>query len=68
MNETLTGRTTREITFDLVHPVTKIVTATERRPAGTEVYARLRKDGTFDIRVTGTLLTQNVYPASVEPF
>lgn len=66
MNETLTGRTTREITFDVIDHATRRCIRTERRPAGTEVYARLRKDGTFGIRIPGTLLTQDVYPASVE--
>lgn len=67
MNETLTGQTTREIIF--ANQAEKVFTFGTRKPAGTEVYVtRMHKDGTWDIRVTGTLLTQNVYPASVEPF
>ena len=66
-NETLTGRTTREITFGHTDPRTKVVTSFARKPAGTEVYVtRQRKDGTWDIRIPGTLYTQNVYLASVE--
>jgi hypothetical protein len=69
MNETLTGRITREITFGITDRRTTRVTAIVRKPAGTEVYVtRTHKDGTWDIRVAGTLLTQNVYPASVESF
>ena len=68
MNETLIGRTTREITFSVIDHQTHRCVRTETRPAGTEVYARLRKDGMFGIRVPGTLLTQDVYPASVESF
>lgn len=64
MNETPTGRTTREITFDDASQ--KTFTFGTRKPAGTEVYARLRKDGTFDIRIPGTLLTQNVYASAIE--
>lgn len=60
----MTGRTTREITF--TDSSRKVVTFGVRKPAGTEVYARLRKDGTFDLRVPGTLLTQNVYATAVE--
>lgn len=69
MNETLTGRTTRKITFDHTDPRTKRVAGTVRKPAGTEVYVtRMHGDGTWDIRIPGTLYTQNVYPASVEGF
>lgn len=66
MSETLTGQTTREITFDVIDHTTRRCVRTEKRPAGTEVYARLRSDGTFAIRIPGTLLTQDVYPASIE--
>jgi hypothetical protein len=67
MNETLTGRTTRDITFG--DESKKVFTFGARKPAGTEVYVtRMRKDGTWDIRIPGTLLTQNVYPVSVESF
>lgn len=69
MSETLTGKTTRQITFTITDRRTTMVTRTESRPAGTEVYVtRQHKDGTWDIRVAGTLLTQNVRPAAVEPF
>ena len=67
MNGTLTGRTTRAIVFDYVDPVTKVVRGTIWKPAGTRVYVtRQRKDDTWDIRIPGSLYTQNVYPASVE--
>jgi hypothetical protein len=69
MNETLTGRTTREIVFSMIHPATKVCMATRRMPAGTEVYARTRRDGKgLNIRIPGTLFTQHVYAAAVEPF
>ena len=68
MNETLIGQTTCQITFGYVDPATRVLIRTEKRPAGTEVYARLRKDGMFGIRVPGTLLTQVVSAASVESF
>jgi hypothetical protein len=69
MSETLTGRTTRQVTFDYTDPRTKRVTSITRRPAGTDVYVtRMRKDGTWDIRIPGTLYTQNVRPAAVESF
>jgi hypothetical protein len=65
MSETLTGRTTREIAF--TDESQKVITSATRKPAGTEVYVtRMLKDGTWNIRIPGTLLTQNVYPASVE--
>lgn len=67
MSETLTGKTTREIMFH--DSSQKVFTFGTRKAAGTEVYVtRMRKDGTWDIRIPGTLLTQNVYPASVESF
>ena len=62
----MTGRTTRQITFDVIDHQTRRCIHTEKRPAGTEVYARLRSNGTFAIRIPGTLLTQDVYPASIE--
>jgi hypothetical protein len=69
MSETLTGRTTREVTFGYTDPRSKVVTSITRKPAGTEVYVtRMRADGTWDIRIPGTLYTQNVRPASVESF
>jgi hypothetical protein len=70
MNETLTGRTTREIVFSYIDHATRVCKWTERRPAGTTVYvSRIDKDGTWTIRIPGTLLTQNVRPGnSVEPF
>jgi hypothetical protein len=62
---TLTGRTTRPVSF--TDESCKVITSAVRKPAGTEVYVeRMRKDGTWDIRIPGTLLTQNVYPAAVE--
>jgi hypothetical protein len=37
----------------------------ESFPAGTRVEARQRKDGTYTIRVRGSLFSQHVYPAAV---
>jgi hypothetical protein len=67
MSETLTGRTTRPVSF--TDSSQKVITSAVTKPAGTEVYVtRMLKDGTWNIRIPGTLLTQNVYPASVESF
>lgn len=40
----------------------------ERFETGTEVYATERRDGTFTVRIPGTLFTQHVYLSSIEPF
>lgn len=56
----LQAATTRNITFVQVHPTTKMVTARETVEAGTIVYVRPRKNGRYDLRVPGTLLTQTV--------
>jgi len=69
MNETLTGRTTREIVFSYIDHATRQCMATRRMPAGTEVYARPRSDGKgLNIRIPGTLFTQHVPGSAVEPF
>lgn len=67
LDDTLTGRTTRPVTFidnsgGTAHAV--------RRPAGTCVYvtAHPRTRGLFIIRIPRTLLTQDVALSTVEPF
>jgi hypothetical protein len=71
VDETLTGRTTREIIFidkaqqiRLGHVVSGV-----RKPAGTLVYVTCPRagSGTFRIRIPGTLLEQDVYLGAVEP-
>lgn len=65
MNETLTGRTTREITFD--DQAEKVFALGVRKPAGTLVYVTCPKAGVFRVRVPGTLLEQYVPMSAVEP-
>jgi|GEM_PF-4519732 len=62
----LQAATTRDIKFVQVHPTTKMVTARETVEAGTIVYVRPRKNGRYDLRVPGTMLTQTVYAPSLE--
>lgn len=60
----LTATTTRTITFTLVDATTR--KATPRSfPAGTEVFATARADGTFAVRVAGALYEQWVSAASI---
>jgi hypothetical protein len=57
MTETLVGLTTRTVTF------TAGTNISRQYPAGTAVYARLRRNGReFAIRVPGTLYSQHVTP------
>lgn len=56
----MTATTTRPISFSLVHPTTKIVVDAQTFPVGTEVYFKARKNGTYSIRVAGSLFTQVV--------
>lgn len=67
MNETLTGRTTRQITF--ADKADKTFTFGVRKPAGTRVYVTCPKSGSgiFRVRVPGTLLEQDVPLSAVEP-
>lgn len=67
MDETLTGRTTREILFADRGKSTFITGV--RRPAGTLVYVTCPRagSGAFRIRVPGTLLEQDVPMSAVEP-
>ena len=67
MNENLIAITAREIVFGEHDgtPARKLV-RTRRMPAGTEVYARLRSDGKFSVRVPGTLLAQHVYATAID--
>ena len=65
MNETLTGRTTRPVTF--IDKAQQVVTGGVRLPAGTLVYVTCRKAGEFRIRVPQTLLEQDVTLGTVEP-
>ena len=65
MDETLTGRTTREITF--ADKAEKVFTFGVRKSAGTLVYVTCPKPGTFRVRVPGTLLEQDVPLSAVEP-
>jgi hypothetical protein len=68
-DEILIGRTTREITFGY-HDTTpaRRLLDTLRAPAGTEVYVTERGDGTFTIRIPGTLFAQHVRATAVEPY
>lgn len=61
--ETLVGQLTRPVLFTGPGPVT----GGTRFGAGTEVYATLRRDGLFALRIPGTLLTMDVHPSAVEP-
>jgi hypothetical protein len=67
MDETLTGRTTREVTF--ADKAEKVFTFGVRKPAGTLVYVTCPKAGRgiFRVRVPGTLLEQDVPLSAVEP-
>jgi hypothetical protein len=69
MTETLTGRTTRTVTFIDKGEARRFghVTGGVRRPAGTLVYVTAKRDGTFCIRVPQTLLEQDVYLRDIEP-
>ena len=58
-------KTTRKITFGTTTSA-KLRINQQELPAGTLVYAAKKKDGSFDIRVCGTLLTQNVYAKSFQ--
>lgn len=62
----LQAATARDITFVQVHPSTKMVTARETVKAGTVVHAKPRKNGRYELRVPGTLLTQTVYASALE--
>ena len=68
-NETLIGRTTREIVFSRPPEFRETSRVTRRMPAGTEVYARPRAKGDgLNIRIPGTLFTPHVPGSAVEPF
>jgi hypothetical protein len=65
MNSTA-ATTTREIVFGYTDHRTRTLVSTERIPAGTTVYVGKRRgDGSFCIRIPGTLLTQRVYSSAV---
>lgn len=64
--ETLTGQTTRPVTFSHVDHRTKRVVEVRTFPAGTTVYASETRRG-LSIRIPGTLLSQDVDGATVEP-
>jgi hypothetical protein len=66
MNETLIATTAREIVFGAAGP-DRVVRDFRRAPAGTEVYAHVRRNGTIRIRIPGTLFTQDVNAASIVP-
>jgi len=65
--ETLTGTTTREVTFRIRDPRTRECIATRRFPAGTEVYVREDRKGRLQARVCGTRFAQHVLPGTVAP-
>lgn len=66
MDETLTGRTTRPVTF--TDKGAGVVCGGVRMPAGTLVYVTCpRAGGPFRIRIPGTLLEQDVGLGAVEP-
>jgi hypothetical protein len=61
---TLVATTAREITFS-VSDSDKRCVETRKFPAGTDVYAKVRNNGTIEIRVQGTLFKQSVYAGSL---
>ena len=64
-NTAYTATTTRSVTFAVTDSRTRVVGNITRLPAGTTVYARqLGASGMWRIRVAGTLLTQDVRPAT----
>jgi hypothetical protein len=64
----LVGLTTRPVRVARTHPVSKLRSHSELLEVGSEVYvSRIREDGTCEIRVPGTLLTQRVYLSTVSP-
>jgi hypothetical protein len=64
--DTLTGHTTRAVTFSVVDHATKRVTDTRTYPAGTMVYAAFTRRG-LKVRVPGTLFVQYVAASDVQP-
>jgi hypothetical protein len=58
-DETLVGITARRVVFS--HDGQP-----KAWPAGTEVYARVRRDGLIRIRVPGTLFTQDVSADAID--
>jgi hypothetical protein len=65
--DTMTGTTTRPVTFTQVDHRSRKVTATQTFPAGTTVYATENRRGGLSIRVCGSLFTQEVNGSTVEP-
>lgn len=59
-----TATTTRTIIFRLPTDVTCMRLA--RPAAGTTVYVSKRRNGSFDVRLPGTLYTQNVTAADLQ--
>ena len=67
MNENLIAITAREIVFGLYDdtPARRLI-RTRRLPAGTQVYAHVRSDGTIRIRIPCSLLTQDVDASAID--
>jgi len=63
---TTTRTTTRPVCFAALDRTT-LVTHTHTYPAGTTVYATERRDGTFTIRIPGTLFEQSVDVTALVP-
>lgn len=61
------GVTTRPVTFAHVDHSTKRVVEVRTLPAGTTVYASESRRSGLSIRIPGTLFTQEVNGATVEP-
>ena len=61
----LTATTARQVTFSTKDPHTKLNTGTRTYPAGTTVYAQVRRDQQLEVRVPGTRYTQTVHPETI---
>jgi len=67
---TLVATLTRPVMFGLPdrrNRTLNLITDTWQFPAGTEVYATERRDGTFTVRVPGTLWESHVYLSTLVP-
>ena len=65
--DTMTGTTTRPVTFSHVDHRTKVSLESRTYPAGTTVYATENRRGGLTIRIPGTLFEQQVSGSTVEP-
>lgn len=66
--ETLTGYTTRPVTFTVTHPVTRRALDIRQFPAGTEVVCKEHRSGDSLIaHIPGTAFSQRLYFSAVRP-